>query len=350
LAAVALCSLIIWSPYLEFERRRDFSDVRSQVFGVSLLPVTFSSSWCNPDAKLIRHPSTRPSKPEHDLVTSMLAQVVHPDSEIFTKIRAAVGALTANTSGASVVPGVPSLLLVALLVYGYRSVAGYREGRTSGPAARVVALGLLLPWGAIVLMGEPDRPDRTMWLWPLQLSIIAGAIAESTGHLRRDWPRAALLAASIAAVAANPFVLSQLNQWRDGGWAGSPPDDLRAVSYLGDQLKSVGATHASIGYQSYTKGFLARYNIVDPRYKWWSEFDAWLKWSYGIQNDNQCAEGVSGKDQWRIIDVRSDSAGAGTASQDEIVEGDMTRGFERVMQFGSYGVFRHQDRSPTIAK
>ena len=48
LAVVALLSTALWYPYMQFEARRDFVDVRSQVFRQSLAPVGFSQAWCDP--------------------------------------------------------------------------------------------------------------------------------------------------------------------------------------------------------------------------------------------------------------------------------------------------------------
>lgn len=43
---------MIWHPYLRFEFRRNFEDIKSQIFLKEMLPKNFKSSWHNPNLKI----------------------------------------------------------------------------------------------------------------------------------------------------------------------------------------------------------------------------------------------------------------------------------------------------------
>jgi hypothetical protein len=50
-------------------------------------------------------------------------------------------------------------------------------------------------------------------------------------------------------VFGNPLLVSRFNSWLESGHAGSDAERIRAVDYIGGQLRSQGRSQAAIGYQ-----------------------------------------------------------------------------------------------------
>ena len=208
-------------------------------------------------------------------------------------------------------------------------------------AARVVVINLIVPWGLLMLLSEPDRPDRTLWLWPLQLSVFAAVVSAGCARMPSRAARTVLVLIVLIAIASNAFVMNQVRSWREHGWVGSLPPQMLALEFVANRLTAAGERHTSIGYQDYGMGYVARYNVLDPRYRWGAGADAWLQRTHGIANDNRCAEGVSAGDEWRIIEaplVRARAEDVDAAP--EIVAGDMTAGFAPQARFGPFVVFK----------
>jgi len=95
--------------------------------------------------------------------------------------------------------------------------------------------------------------------------------------------------------------------WLRNGWAGSDPEEVRVVDYVSNQIRSNGRDHAAIGYQVFIYEFMAKYNIIDRQYKVGAEFDLLFKYRHAIRNTDQCAEGLSSADEYRIVQTRPKS-------------------------------------------
>jgi hypothetical protein len=115
LAVVAVLSTALWYPYLEFEARRDFVDVRSQVFRQSLTPVGFSQAWCEP--------SLAPQEWRPDIDEAQAARRPQSMQPMWRSLRRwsseRVNVLIADLLAgftSSTVPGAPILLFALTLV------------------------------------------------------------------------------------------------------------------------------------------------------------------------------------------------------------------------------------------
>jgi hypothetical protein len=133
--------------------------------------------------------------------------------------------------------------------------------------------------------------------------------------LTRSWPsflsRSVGLAGSIALVALLALgpLEARVRAWSEEGWAGSDPAEVHLVDRVARDILASGEREAVIGYQTFIFEFMPKYHIIDPDYKVGAEFDLLFEHGYGITNLNECAEGVSPEDQYRIVQTRPRSGG-----------------------------------------
>jgi hypothetical protein len=190
-----------------------------------------------------------------------------------------------------------------------------RQSETSGDVLdsnrTLFALALVVPWLVLVMVVEAGYAVRYFWLWPLQVILIAAAVTYVPERL--GWPRPAAWVAQVAVtliLLTHPWVISPVQAWVRSGWSGPRANDIQAVDYIASELRAEGRTRAAIGYQTFMVGFMATMNTIDPRYKVGTELDLFLKHRYGITNSNQCAEGVSADDEYRIVQEPPQQAGS----------------------------------------
>ncbi len=214
----------------------------------------------------------------------------------------------------------------------------------SDPAV-LFALSLLIPWGVMLLVAEPGRPDRYWWLWPLQVVVLAAAVTYLPAQFK--------LSRSIAATGQvfltlllllHPWVMSPVQSWMKMGWFGPTAPQVQAVDFVANHLSSEGRNTAAIGYQIFVYGFMAKSNIIDPRYKVGAQFDMLFKYRHGILNSDQCAEGVSSKDEYRIVQTRSRQVlprkDFFDEPAEEYVDLHLDGSFQLVRQFGGYQILK----------
>jgi hypothetical protein len=128
----------------------------------------------------------------------------------------------------------------------------------------------------------------------------------------------------------------------ENGLVGPTAPQVQAVGFLANRLSSEARNTAAIGYQIFVFGFMAKSNIIDPRYKVGAQWDMLFKYRHGILNSDQCAEGVSPKDEYRIVQTRPRQV----LPQDffdqraeEYVDIELDSSFQLVRQFGRYQIF-----------
>jgi hypothetical protein len=203
---------------------------------------------------------------------------------------------------------------------------------------RLLVLSLLIPWFILLLVVEANRTERFWWLWPLQVPFLAASVTYLPSQLR-----APLLVARIGRVflflmlAANPLLLSRLGSWIRDGWAGRDAEQVQVVDYLAAQLHSEGKERAAIGYQTFIYAFMARFNVIDPRYKVGADFDLLLKYRNGLSNTNRCAEGIPPSDEYRIVQIRPPET---REDARRYFDASLDRNFHLLRQIGSYQVFK----------
>jgi Dolichyl-phosphate-mannose-protein mannosyltransferase len=216
------------------------------------------------------------------------------------------------------------LKLTAILVFGGISfLAGpWLTARTNGllnkmrvniqpveevKQIRLLVFSLLIPWSILLLVAEPGKPERFIWLWSMQSIFLAAFLTNVLPRFKL--PRTVIWSTMIVVVlivVANPFLFTRLDAWHANGWAGPEADESKVADYLAHQLNTEGKDQAAIGYRIFFYPFMVNYNIFTPIYKVGAEIDLLLLYQHGIMNTNQCAEGISASDEYRIVQTKPD--------------------------------------------
>ncbi len=191
------------------------------------------------------------------------------------------------------------------------------------------------------MVAEPGKPERFWWLWPLQSMFVAAFLTWILPRFRIFRPLIWVTAIITAVIVGlNPFLLHRLNGWRENGWAGIDAPAVQAVNYLTTELKAEGRNKAAIGYHLFIYRFMAAYNITNPQYKVGMDFDLLFKYPHGITNTNQCAEGLSPLDEYRIVQTTPQK---GKEAPRLYFDVPLDRDFRLLRQFGPYQVFKRSE-------
>lgn len=171
---------------------------------------------------------------------------------------------------------------------------------------RVLVIALVVPWLVLLSIAEWGRHDRFVGLWPLQVIVLA--FVSSTVSARWSGaPRLARWSGPLlitGTILANPFLLLRVDSWRHDGWSGADAVEIRVADYLARQLRSEGRDRATIGRRLFHEGPPEPpWKAVDARWRVGGEFDVALEYRDGISNLNQCGEGVSAQDEYRIVEA-----------------------------------------------
>ena len=191
---------------------------------------------------------------------------------------------------------------VATLLHRMAVEPGTEGAEVASPGSTLLALALVVPWLALIMVVEVDRAERYFWMMPVQLMLIVAAVTWIPERL--GWPRSVAWLAQACLtllLLTHPWVMSPVQAWARNGWSGPRAIDIQAVDYIASQVRAQARSTVAIGYHTYIAGFMAMMNVADPRYKVGAELDLFLKYRYGISNSNQCAEGVSATDEYRIV-------------------------------------------------
>jgi hypothetical protein len=353
LLAAAL-TLAVWYPYLEFEMARGFVDLKSQLLRHNVLPTNYKDAWCDPDLTLMYSnsdstrllsdanplPVTRNSS--LDLTDRLLRRGRVLIENLFTSFPALIPFAGFNSflsllvlSAVIILSGIGALH--AARINPLTPVPGTRDNEVHQRQTGAVALSLAVPWLILVFVAEPSRPERFYWLWPLQAMFLVALITNSATRLQI--PALARCTGQILCISVMliPSVQSHLNPWLENGWSGSDPDEIKVVDYVGQQLGSEGREQVAIGYQIFIYEFMANYAILDRQYKVGAEFDFLFKHRHGISNTNQCAEGISPNDEYRIVQTRPKQP---EWHPRNYFDAAMDSNFRLVRKFDSYQVFK----------
>ena len=204
----------------------------------------------------------------------------------------------------------------------------------------VLALSLVIPWIILLLVTETERMDRTWWVWPLQAIFLAAAVTYVPTRL--GFPRRIQTLGSVvllSAVSLHPMLIERASAWVEEGWSGPQSNEVQIVSYIAGQIRAHGEHRAAIGYQMPIWNYMATFNIADPRYKVGAQFDLLFKYRHGVSNTDQCAEGQSSDDEFRIVQTTvdwTDLNGKGA------FDTRANNSFTLVKHFGSYQVLQRK--------
>jgi hypothetical protein len=172
----------------------------------------------------------------------------------------------------------------------------------SPPAgAGSLALSLVVPWLVLMAVVEPGRVERFLFLWPLQVVMLSALAIVVVPRLwsgqRVRFAGSWLFAASVVGVTAWPaLALPPLG----GGWSGRDSSEAELVAFLAQRVRATGTNHASIGYLV-DFAPLPIFATGAAFHRFGAEFDAWLRYRYGVINSDECAEGFTAKDDFLVV-------------------------------------------------
>jgi hypothetical protein len=361
----AAVTLALWYPYLQFEMERGLADLKSLFTLHNIVPANYKEAWCDPNLTL--EYSMSPSMPSPS-GSNTLQEAQSKGLTVLDRLLRRGRRVVVNFNEVAPSPGVGLLLTVLALsslgvlsvtalvsrvcrfVTRQRMIPGSMTAKSSLSHAVIAlqeignkietelfVLSLVVPWLTLLIVAELDNQGRFFWLWPLQAIALSAFITNIMMRLRLPsfvlWLSCMAL---IGAVLSPPFQ-SHLKSWLRNGWAGSDPEEVQVVDYVADRLRSDHTRHAAIGYQIFIYDFMAKYAIIDRQYKVGAEFDFLFKQRHGIANTDQCAEGVSPVDEYRIVQTRPKSHEGSTRDYFEV---PLDKSFRLLRSFDLYQVFK----------
>ena len=364
-ALAGAVALLLWLPYLRFERTRGFVDLRSQLFQEAMY-TDLNAGWCDPSL-LPAEWIAAPTESENPGLIKRVVATVAPRIKLgppmaIANFRSvlpgawlvlAVGVVGGLIAPALVAAPVVSsrvlrvcgmLLIAAPIAVNEWTVARFlsEDGKLDAPnlsvlridgmAALFLGAGLLLyskrlheclTRARAFLADAPTMNNLTFVALCLAVPWVALLVAVEDARPERFWwlwgLQAVVLAAGIALVRASPirFALgtcvlaavisnelstSRIQSWAEDGWTGKDSAALAAIDSVAQSMRGAGLRSAAIGYEIEFYRFMATSHGLDPRYKVGKELDFVLLRRHGLINANSCAEGVSSTDAYRIVE------------------------------------------------
>ncbi len=232
--------------------------------------------------------------------------------------------------GATWVTGIVDRLLARMGIH--------LQSEASVKRRRLLVLSLAVPWLLLVVAAEPGKPERFLWLWPLQALFLAALITYFLPRLGigRFIPWV-LQGALVALVVGNSLLVARVDAWLADGWSGRDAPEVQVVDDLAERLADEDRDEAAVGYHIFLYPFMANYHIINPEYKVGAEFDLLLRYRHGITNSNTCAEGLSGRDEYRLVRTRPMEPDWAPRDYFDV---PLDGAFRPVARFGPYEVFR----------
>jgi hypothetical protein len=287
--------LVVWFPYLSFEVGRDFADIRGLLLRQNVVPTDYRTAWCDPSLTL-RWLDLSPGQTA-SAITSVdsTTQPSGATARIFGRLATTLQGFQSTFTESVQVPGAALVLLVASL--GAMLAWGLSRGH---PRAKLLVISLLVPWLIVTVLAEPGKPERFLWLWPLQAIVLASCVNYILPRARVARAVMCSMALLLVLIVDGGPVVARLGEWVRNGWGGVDAEEVQIVDLAARHVVSHGG-QAAIGYELFVYPFMARYHAIDPRYKVGAEFDLLFKDRYGITNTDRCAEGLSPDDEYRIV-------------------------------------------------
>ena len=361
----AAVTLALWYPYLQFEMERGLADLKSLFLRHNIAPANYKEAWCDPNLTL--EYLTSPSMPSPS-GSNTLQEAQSKGLTVLDRLLRRGRRVVVNFNEVAPSPGVSLLLTVLALsslgvlsvtalvsrlcrfVTRQRMIPGSMTAKSSLSHAvialqeignkietEVFVLSLVVPWLTLLIVAELDNQGRFFWLWPLQAIVLAAFITEVITR----WQVASPVLWLSQLLLIGTLFISPLNRhlerWVKDGWAGSDPEEIQVVDYVTNQLRSEARDHAAIGYQIFIYPFMANYNIIDRQYKVGAEFDFLSKYRHAIRNTDQCAEGLSSADEYRIVQTRPKS---GEEPPRHYFQVPQDTKFRLIQSFDLYQVFK----------
>jgi len=169
-------------------------------------------------------------------------------------------------------------------------------------AATVLSLCVMVSWAVLFLLATGDK-IRYWQIWPLQCLLIFIWLPPVSSWLK--WNRVGRIAQGflmmLSLMMVYPLISPKIKHWREEGWMGKKSEAYEIVEYLGDYAQKRGVKTLNIGYQIFIYEWIPLHTIADNTYSVGAEFDYMLKHLYQIKNEAATPEGFSEKDRIRIV-------------------------------------------------
>lgn len=165
---------------------------------------------------------------------------------------------------------------------------------------QVVLLCVAIPFLILAFLSSPisewhDYKRRLYWLWPGQIAfaILAWKVFQQV-HRFAGWIYFAFLI-TVCSLIISPHFFNIKPVLEDPTPTATVLEELRKI------LSAEGRDSAWIGYDIHFNPWILAAHQLDPNYKVGAELDLLLRYGYGIENRDVCAEGISDRDEFRIV-------------------------------------------------
>jgi len=279
------CAGLVWAPYLRFEWKRDWQDLRAILSKTPLPLGDYKAEMCNPDAEIIELPDLVLPFSQWEKRTVPVAN----GDPGWPRLRHAAIGVTENFGPRA------GAFVIWLLLLGYGVVQRYRSrGDFESPADAAAGSfwrALVVPWILLLLLpeGGADLAGRRFWwLWPLQA---VGAVGALLHYFRWVWWCGRLAAALVLFTLFSGAGAARIVDWWKHGFGGADSARWLICQRIADEVAPLQT--ARVGYSVEVWAHAFKFRPFDRRYKIGLEWDWLLRYDFGVRNEIDCPEGVS---------------------------------------------------------
>lgn len=223
-------------------------------------------------------------------------------------------------------------LLAASLALGAWLAQGLSD---AGHGKANLGLSILVLWGIVVVMSEPNRAVRFWWLVPLEiLAVMVGLVQVSKFIPRQRIVEPVLIGCAVLALVPSLRLERLADGWGREGFAGTDTGQIPVVDFIGAEAKEANRSELFVGYDisaiDYSRVFAA---TGDDLYRAGAWFDYLFLSRQGIRNLNRSVAGLDPRDEYRILGLKADQA---------LPIDSPWLGFSPVARLGQYLVYKRR--------
>jgi hypothetical protein len=193
------------------------------------------------------------------------------------------------------------------------------------PDNPIVLVAFSIPWILLVILGEPGKPERFWYMWPLQILIMIMFlrwVAERYPKINLVYSLS-ILALGVALLPL-PFFSQRISDGWAHGYAGTDNDQWKVVEFLAGEAKSEGVNSLRVSY--WMADTSSPMNPLRPGDRISDWFDYLLLVRSGVHNLEGASPGGP-KGTWEVVDTL-------------VGVPDSLRGLSPVAMFGHYRVYQ----------